>query len=241
MLHKTRGIVFKTTHYSESSVVVQVFTEKLGLQSYMINGVKKPKAKITLNMLQPLHLLDMVVYHKANTGIQRVAEVRQLPVFQSIPYDIVKSSLTIFLNEVIYKTIRQQSSDEILFDFLYHAIELLDRMEKGLANFHLYFLLRLTRFLGFFPDHSSYAEHAYFDLKNAAFSTHLPPHAFVIAPPQSGLWHQLMECSFENLEQLQISLSDRKLLLEHLLDYYRLHVDNFGEIKSQAVLSELFS
>lgn len=241
MLQKTRGIVFKTTHYSESSVIVQVFTEKLGLQSYLINGVKKPKAKISLNMLQPLHLLDMVVYHKANSNIQRVAELRQMPVFQSIPYDIVKSSLTIFLNEVIYKSIKQESKDELLFDFLFHAIELLDRMEKGMANFHLYFLMRLTRFLGFFPETNGYSDSSYFDLKNAEFTQLLPPHSFVVNPPQIKLWYVLMESNFEELEHLQMLPADRKMLLESLLDYYRLHVDHFGEIKSQAVLAEIFS
>ena len=212
MLYKTRGIVFKTTHYAESSVIVQVFTEKLGLQSYIINGVKKPKAKITLNMLQPLHLLDMVVYHKANANIQRVSELRQIPVLQTIPYDIVKSSLTIFLNEVIYKTIRQESKDEHLFEFLFHAVELLDRMEKGLANFHLYFLIRLTRFLGFFPDTDGYKENTYFDLKTAMFSAQLPPHHLVIDLAQSKLWYQLLQSSFEDLDGIQISLSDRKQL-----------------------------
>jgi DNA repair protein RecO (recombination protein O) len=112
MLHKTRGIVFKCTDFSETSVVVQIFTEKFGLQSYLINGVKKPKAKIKQNVLQPLHLLDMVVYHKAAGNIQRVAELRHVPVFQNIPYDIVKSSLAIFINEVLYKSVRQQTADE---------------------------------------------------------------------------------------------------------------------------------
>lgn len=241
MLHKTRGIVFKTTNYAESSVIVQVFTEKLGLQSYLINGVRRSRAKITLNMLQPLHLLEMVVYHKTTANIQRVSEIRQLPVFQSIPYDIVKSSLTIFLNEVIYKTVRLESKDELLFDFLFHAIELLDQLEKGLANFHLHFLLRLTRFLGFSPNSNSYRDAAYFDLKSGAFCLHRPPHNFVIEPPQSELWYQLLTCSFENLGALSIHASNRKLLLDHLLDYYRLHTDNFGEIRSQAVLAELFS
>ena len=89
MLHKVRGIVLKTTNYGESSVIVQVLTDKFGMQSYLINGVKKPKAKIKMNMLQSLHLLDMVVYHKANTNIQRVSEVRQTPVFKTIPYDVL--------------------------------------------------------------------------------------------------------------------------------------------------------
>ena len=152
MLHKTRGIVFKTTDYAESSVIVQIFTEKFGLQSYLINGIKRPKSKIKLNSLQPLHLLDMVVYHKSSGNIQRVSELRHQPVFLSIPYDIVKSSVTMFLNEVLYKSFRQHEPDEVLFEFLFNAIEILDRISKGISNFHLYFLLRLTRFIGFYPD-----------------------------------------------------------------------------------------
>ena len=151
MLHKTRGIVFKTTDYGESSVIVQVFTEKFGLQSYIINGVKKPRAKISRNMLQPLHLLDMVVYYKNTGQVQRISELRNSPVLQSIPYDVIKSCITLFLNEVLYKAVRQQSADENLFDFVFNAIEWLDNQTEGVANFHLLFLTRLTRYLGFYP------------------------------------------------------------------------------------------
>ncbi|MFM6954729.1 MAG: DNA repair protein RecO [Sphingobacteriaceae bacterium] len=241
MLHKTRGIVFKCTNYSESSVIVQVFTEKFGIQSYLINGVKKAKAKISLNMLQPLHLLDMVVYAKATTQIQRVAEIRQTPLLLHIPYDIVKSSLALFLNEVIYKSVRQQGQDEHLFEFIFHAIELLDGLEEGLANFHLYFLLRLTRFLGFFPDKKAYGPQAYFDLQSGCYSSYPPPHGFVIAPDLCVHWQVLIESEFEALGQLQLRATERRMLLDHLLDYYRLHVDHFGELKSQAVLAELFA
>ena len=133
MLHKTRGIVFKTTDYSESSVVVQIFTEKFGLQSYLINGVKKPKAKISRNMLQPLHLVDMVVYHKAAGNIQRIAELKNSPVLLSIPYDIIKSCIAMFLNEVLYKAVKQQTPDENIFDFIFNAIEWLDNATRGRA------------------------------------------------------------------------------------------------------------
>ena len=122
MLHKTRGIVFKVTDYGESSVIVQVYTEKFGLQSYIVNGAKKPKAKIHRNMLQPLHLLDMVVYHKNTGAVQRIAELKNLPVLQSIPYDVIKSSLVMFLNEVLYKSVKQQTPDENLFQFLFHSV-----------------------------------------------------------------------------------------------------------------------
>jgi len=91
MLHKTRGIALKVTNYSESSVVAQIFTEEFGLQSFLINGARKPKAKVRASLLQPLHVLDMVVYHKDNKSLQRIAEARQSPLLQEIPYDIVKN------------------------------------------------------------------------------------------------------------------------------------------------------
>lgn len=240
MLHKTRGIVFKTTDYSESSVVVQIFTEKFGLQSYLINGIKRPKSKIRLNSLQSLHLLDMIVYHKPSGNIQRVSELRHQPVFQQIPYDIVKSSITMFLNEVLYKSLKQHEADEILFEFLFHAIEILDSMSQGLANFHLYFLLRLTRFLGFYPDNTN-SSAAYFDLKSGGYSSLHPPHAFILEPPYTALWTKILNANFDTLHELKISAAERKVLLEKVLDYYALHSEGFGKVKSLEVLEEVLS
>lgn len=241
MLHKTRGIVFKVTDYSESSVIVQIFTEKFGLQSYLINGVKKPRSKIRLNSLQPLHLLDMIVYHKASGNIQRVAELRHQPVFQTIPYDIIKSSITMFLNEVLYKSLRQHEPDEVLFEFLFHAIEILDSLNAGLANFHLYFLLRLTRFLGFYPDKTLASATAWFDLKDGNYSKTQPPHTLIIEPPFTALWMNILNSNFDNLQNLQITAPDRKALLEKILLYYQLHIEGFGQVRSHEVLEEVLS
>ncbi len=241
MLHKTRGIVFKTTDYSESSVVVQVFTEKFGLQSYLINGIKKPRAKIKLNSLQPLHLLDMVVYHKTSGNIQRISELRHQPVFLTIPYDIVKSSITMFLNEVLYKSLKQHTADEVLFEFLFHAIEILDSMSKGLANFHLYFLLRLSRFLGFYPDTTLSATAAYFDLKDGGYSAAQPPHTYILEPPYTALWTAFLNARFDNLHELHISSQERKVILEKILVYYQLHIEGFGRVRSHEVLEEVLS
>jgi DNA repair protein RecO (recombination protein O) len=116
-----------------------------GTATLEVNGVKKPKAKIPMNILQPLHLLEMVVYHKTNSQIQRVAEGRAMPIFKSIPYDVVKNTIIQFLNEVLYKSIRQQQTDENLFDFIYNAISWLDETDKPSVNFHLAFLLKLSK------------------------------------------------------------------------------------------------
>jgi DNA repair protein RecO (recombination protein O) len=239
MLHKTRGIVFKTTDYGESSVIVQVFTEKFGLQSYIINAVKKPRAKISRNMLQPLHLLDMVVYHKNTGQVQRVAELKNSPVLQTIPYDVIKSSLVLFLNEVLYKAVRQQSADENLFDFVFNAIEWLDHQPQGLANFHLLFLTRLTKYLGFYPDLAIKAD--YFDMNNGVFSKYKPEGFSYLSPPHTQNFYQLLRCSFENIQQLRFSNDERRYLVNKILEYYALHLESFGHIKSHEVLEEVLS
>ena len=239
MLHKTRAIVFKTTDYGESSVIVQLLTEKFGLQSYIINGVKKPKAKISRNMLQPLHLLDLVVYHKNNTSIQRISELKNSPVLLSVPYDVIKSCLAIFLNEVLYKAVRQQGADENLFEFVFNSVELLDHTTEGLANFHLLFLVQLTRYLGFYPDMTNAGDADYFDMKNGVFTRHKPDSFSFLSPPHTRNLYNLLQCGFENAAQLKLSNDERRLLLSKILEYYALHIESFGNIRSQGVLEEV--
>lgn len=238
MLHQTRGIVLKTTDYSESSVVAQIYTEKFGVQSYLVQGVKKPRAKIRLNMLQPLHLLDMVVYHKQQGNLQRIAEARLHPVLQRIPYEIERSAMALFLNEMLYKSIRIQSVDEMLFEFAFQAINWLDSTDVVPVNFHLYFLFQLSKYLGFYPAARQEGQ-AYFDLRDGIFKTTDPGHIFVLHEPHTSQWASLLNTNWTALSTLNIKNEDRRVLLNKMVAYYRLHVDSFGEINSHKVLEEV--
>lgn len=241
MLHKTRGIVLKTTLYSESSVVVQIFTEKFGMQSYMINGVKKPRAKISMNMLQPLHLVDIIVYHKVNTSIQRVSELRPSPIFTSIPYDIIKSTVVIFLNEVLYKSIRQQMADDNLFDFVFSAICWFDESRDVNVNFHLAFLLKLSRFLGFAPSTETKSDQSYFDLQEGEFKSHPPLHPHFLDKSDAELFILLLTMPFEKINEIKIENKTRRSILDKILIYYNLHTASFGDVRSHQVLEEVLS
>lgn len=238
MLHKTRGIVLKTINHGETSVICQVFTEKFGLQSYIIHGAKRSKAKININILQPLHLLDMVVYHKNNGAIQRVSEARQSPLFHTIPYELDKSVIALYLTEVLFKCLKQQSADDYLFEYVFSAVSWLDSSEKVPPNFHLYFLLQLSKFLGFYPALPKANQH-FFDLKDGVFCSYIPHHSLVLQEPHTSQWSTLLSSSFETLAGVQISISDRRILLKNIIDFYRLHIDSFGEVKSHLVLEEV--
>lgn len=241
MLHKTRGIVLKTTTYNESSVVVQVFTERFGIQSYLINGVKKPKAKIPMNVLQPLHLLEMVVYHKQNAQIQRVAEARPMPLFKTIPYEVIKNTMVQFLNEVLYKSIRQQHTDEHLFEYLFHAISWLDETDEFSVNFHLSFLMKLTRFLGFAPQEQARFDQKYFDLQEGNFTSLSPIHPYFISDADGNLLLQLLNMPFERNGEIKLDNTHRRFILDKILIYYQLHAASFGQIKSHQILEEILS
>lgn len=241
MLHKVRGIVLKTTMYSESSVVVQVFTDKFGIQSYLINGVKKPRAKIPMNTLQSLHLLEMVVYHKMNAQLQRVAESRPSPVFVSVPYDVIKNSMVQFLNEVLYKSIRQQQADENLFNFIYNAIAWLDQSEHADVNFHLAFLLKLSRFLGFAPSPKTRDDQRFFDLQEGNFTSVRPVHPNFIHESDADYFIRLFSSPFEKINEIKIENNVRRHLLDKILVYYALHTASFGQIKSHQVLEDVLS
>lgn len=241
MLHKTRGIVLKTTLYSESSVVVKIFTEKFGMQSYLVNGVKKAKAKIPFNILQALHLLDMVVYHKPSSQIQRIAEARPSPTFRTIPYQVIKNTIVQFLNEVLYKSIQQQHSDEQLFEFIYQAISWFDETEQENVNFHLAFLLKLSRFLGFAPHFQSFNNAAYFDLQEGAYCSLPPVHPYFIAAADADSLNSLFNSPFEKLFEVQITNVKRRYLLDKILVYYSLHTASFGQISSHQILEAVLS
>ena len=153
MLHKTRGVVFRFTKYGETSIIVTLFTELFGLQSYIVNGVRSKSGKNKIALFQPLTLLDLVVYHREHANINRIKEVKCLYPYQSIPMDIKKSALAIFLIEVINKTVKEESHAQELCEFFIRSFITLDQMEERAENFHIIFLLKLSRLLGFGAHH----------------------------------------------------------------------------------------
>lgn len=240
MLYKTRGIVLNHIKYSETSIIVTIYTERFGRQAYIINGVRSKKAKIKANLFQALFLLDMEVYFKPKNELQRVKEIQNAFVFTSLPYDIKKSTLALFIAEILYKTIQEQEPNPELFEFLYNTIQLLELKETGLSNFHIYFLTHFTKYLGFFPSNNYSETNCYFDLKAGRFMQIKPMHLFYLDKNLSSIFSQILRFSDRQHENLKIDYLDRIQLLEKLLEYYALHNEGISRIKSLEVLKEVF-
>ena len=169
MIHKTKGIVLNQIKYGETSLIVQVYTEKFGRQSYMVKGGRSKRSSIKSNLFRPFFLLEMDVYHREGKNIQSIKEVRLCENLNNLVFDVYKSTLVLFLTEVCSKVFREEERNQELFIFLYNSIRYLDLTEESIERFHLYFLSKLTRFLGFYPQLNWSEEKAFFDLDNGFF------------------------------------------------------------------------
>lgn len=232
----TRGIVLHKTKYSESSLIVKVYTEHYGLQSYIIQGGRGKKSKTRATLFQPLAMLDMEVHHREKTDLQRIKEVKLALPFGSIPYDFAKSSIALFLTEILYKTLKPHDPDAELFEFLEGGIRFLDLTEESVANFHLLFLTRYSRYLGFYPQGEYTQQTQLFDLVEGTFRNSAPAYHLLLENPQSLYLSRLLGTKFEAIHTLNLPAEERKKLLRNLVDYYRVHIDGLKDIKSHEVL-----
>ena len=240
MLSATEGIVLHYVKYGETSVIATIFTREFGRQSYIVNASRSRKSKNKAGLLQPLFLLDLEVYQKQTREVQRIKEMKSLQTYQNIPFEIGKSTQAIFLAEMLYKTIHEQESYPELFDFILNALLYFDLMEKGWQNFHLYFLFRLTEYFGFMPDTKKVGFEGWFDIKKGAVVPFEPPHPLFANKDVTEKLIELSLLKFHELDAFRINRNMREMLLSTLIDYYQLHFDNLGEIKSLKVLHDVF-
>ena len=151
MLHKTQGIVLRFVKYGETSIIATIYTEEFGLASYIINGVRSTRSKGKIALFQPLSLLDLVVYHKEGRNINRLSEVKSLDPLNDLRSNIIKTTLGMFLVEVLNKCIKEEAPNEALFRYISDSIKVLNELNSNYENFHLVFLFKLSKFLGFAP------------------------------------------------------------------------------------------
>lgn len=220
MLYKTRGVVFRFTKYGETSIIVNIFTELFGLQGYIVNGIRSKTSKNRIALYQPLTLLDLVVYHRENANINRIREVKCLHPYQSIPMDIKKSAAALFINEVMNKTIKEESHAKDLCTFMINSLITLDTLSEGIQNFHLIFLLKLSRLLGFGAHHV-----------NEVLGVRVANEEIEV------LLRRLIDTEYT--DDIRITNGQRRELLELILKFYGDHLEALGEIRSVQVLRDV--
>lgn len=240
MLATTEGVILHVIKYGENSVIATIYTKDFGRQAYIVNSSRGRKTAKRPG-LQPMFLVNLVAYHKDSRDIQRVKEIKNYPAYQNIPFDISKSTQTLFISEILYKILREQESSPDLFGFIKNSFLFFDLAEGGVTNFHIYFLFRLTEYLGFMPDMRASGKNGCLDMQQGIILPYEPAHAFFVNPDATQLMCVLSNLKIKNLGRLRISRNMRDYLINKLVEYYRLHFENMGEIKSLKVLREVFS
>ena len=240
MIYKVKGVVLHHVKYKESSAIVYIYTDQYGRQAYLVNSIRGKKSKYPGNLLQPLTLLEIEAYHKEGKDLQRLKELHIYIPYRTIPFDMHKNSQALFLAEVLYKVLREEDPNPGLYEFLEHSLQLLDVSEESLVNFHLLFLVQLTRYLGFYPENNYGDGRTGFDMRNGKFSHETGVHSDYFDKKSSELLKRLLASSFKEISQMFVDQDSRVKFLEDLMDYYKLHIHGFGTIKSLPVLHEIY-
>ncbi len=237
MITKTEAIVLHSLKYGDTSLIVRVFTREMGIQSYLVKGVRKPKSRIRQNLFQPLTIIRIEAYHKASDQLQHIREVQIGEVFHTIHDDITKTSIAVFLAEVLAKSLKNQEQNTPLFDFIKESILFLDQTTGRIADFHLVFLIRLSRFLGIEPRNNYDSKHRYFNLREGVYQGLPGGGEEIISEELSKNFHALSQARPDTSGHLKISPLHRRELLEHTIRYFRYHLDGMQEIKSHTILA----
>jgi len=244
-LHKTKGIVLRTVKYGETSIIVTIFTELFGVQSYLVNGVRTTTKKGTgkASMFQPAAVLDLVVYHNELKHLNRIKEFKWAFLYKNILSDVPKNAVALFMIELLTKCLKQPESSPELFHFTEDIFLKLDESDGGnMANLPLFFALHLPFHFGFRMADNYSKTATYLDLQEGGFTEEQPRHPHFLEGRQAEVVSQLLKVMQpDELADIKLHHDFRRNLLYALEKFYALHISDFGTMKSLPVLREILN
>ena len=237
---KSKALVLRTVKYNDTSFIAHLLTEQCGCIGMMVHTSRSKRAAVRHTLFQPLSVLDPEWDERPRASLQRPKQAAVALPFTTLPYDPHKSAIALFLAEFLYYALKGDSDSGAVFAYVVRSMEWLDTCPKGYANFHLVFLLRLTRLLGFMPNLDEARGDCCFDLRSGCFTPSVPLHGDYLPAADAALLPKLMRMRYDNMHVFKFNGSERARLLERINLYYSLHLPGFPELKSLAVLKELF-
>lgn len=249
MLEKVQGIVLRTVKFSDTKMIVHIFTLGHGRQSFVTSISHSRQSRGQMAFWSPLSMVEfMADIRTSSSQLPKPKDVRLYYNYVDVPYNYIKSSVSLFLAEFLAAILRDEAANTPLYKYIETSLQWFDQLSspKALANFHLIFLFRLTRFIGILPnlakpDTSSVTLLPVFDLQASEYRFSLPPHHNYLSPEESSLLPLLLRVNYSTMHLLCMSKAQRSRFLEVLETYYRLHLPSFPEIKSIPILHEVFS
>ncbi len=240
MLVKSHAIILRTVKYGESRMIVDAFTREGGRLSFAASMPKTGRGKIKKQFFQPMTIVDVEYDYRPRVQLQRFVDVSLTVPYRSVSIDPHKLSISLFISEFLSYALRGEQKNEQLFDYVVGSMQWLDNSTTSIANFHIVFLMRLSLFLGFYPNLDDYHEGCCFDLRAAQFSATLPLHRDFLAADEAAKVSLMMRMNFATMHLFRMSRAERNRLVDIIISYYRLHIPDFPELRSLAVMRELF-
>lgn len=239
MIISTKAIVISAIKYGDHHLIVKCFTEQEGAKSYLLRGILSSKKKqLKPAYFQPLTQLNIVANHRNNQSLNAIKEAGIRNHYTSLFVDIYKQSIVLFLSEILNYSIQEEEENLPLYHYLETAFIWLDT-NKGISNFHLVFLLNLTKYLGFYPELNN-SNFNYFDLSEGNFTNHLPRFNFIKGDDLLE-FNKLLGINFDTIDTVKFNSKSRQQVLSILIQYYELHLNGFRKPKSLEVLKALFN
>ena len=240
MLEKTRAIVLNSLKYGESQMIVDMYTEGRGRLSFIQRIPRQGRGGIKKQYFQPLTILDIEFDYRATQRLHKLRSAAVAFPFRSLPFDMAKLSIALFVAEFTIYVTRSEQADPALYAFVENSVRWLDACEGSFANFHIIYMLHLSRFVGFYPNLDSGVGKTWFDMRSGCFTGSMPAHNDVLQPDEANKIRLLMRLNYTTMRLLSLSRSERNRIVEVVLQYYRLHQPGFPEMKSLPVLMQLF-
>jgi DNA repair protein RecO (recombination protein O) len=237
MIGKTRVIVLHKTNYSENSIVVQAYSLDYGKVSFLVSGVKGKKSRTKLALFEAMSILDIVGNFKNIDKLIKPTEIKLVVPFYQIKSDISKRMIVLFLSELLHKCIREPNPDQSMFVFIENGLNYLEYTDESVANFHLVFLIELSRYLGFYPQIKN---GHYFDLREGVFINNIPHGSLYLQGAQKDLFFRVLGTKIDKSHTIKFNGKERKLVLDSLIQYYQIHISGLMNLKSQTVLETIF-
>ena len=241
MLLKTRGIIFRSVKYGESSLILEIYTEERGIRKYIVSGVRKARSSTPASKLQLMNLVEIIAYERPGKDLTRIKEVRPSLIYTRIPFEVERGTIGLFMLEVARNSIRESEENPALFRFLHESFAFLDTTSGPTVNLHLHFLLELTAHLGFLPSGSYSESTPLFDLKEGQFIGGFPGHTEYLDERRSELMFRLLHADRDELAGITATREERSGLLTDLLRYYRHHIEGMREINSLSILRQVMA
>ncbi len=240
MLEKTEGIVLHTIKHSDSGIISIVFTKKYGRLSFMVKGLSNKKGNNRRAYFQPLQPLSIEFYYREKKDIHIIRESSPLFTYTSLHNDIKRNSIIMFLGEVLYKALRPSGPDEQLYNYILEMIRYLDKEKSLTPNFHIGFIIGLTRYLGISPSNNYAKDSGFFDMQDGTYTSSPPLHGYYMSSQFSSLLNLFLSSSLDECDKISLSGQVRSEFLNNMLLFYSLHIPEFKNISSLRIYSEIF-